>query len=193
MKIPLKKKDLKKTKSYKNNNHIGITAMKEMVTERLIIRNFRSDDEEELYQAVQTYKTTEYAQMEERDTGNKWPDERYQYKGIVSWFSKGDDFLAVILKSRTQLIGFINKSKIDDGIYNFGYVFHSASSGKGYAYEAGKAVINHIFENCSADAIKTGTPEENIPSQKLLVRLGFKSLGKGEFSLTKGDWMNLAH
>ena len=63
--------------------------------------------------------------MEERDTGNKWPDERNQYKGIVEWFSKGDDFLAVILKNRTQLIGFINKSKINDKIYNFGYVFHS--------------------------------------------------------------------
>ncbi|MHA2009753.1 MAG: GNAT family N-acetyltransferase [Promethearchaeota archaeon] len=165
--------------------------MKKIETERLIIRNFRSEDEEELYQAVQTYKATEYAQMEERDTGNKWPDERDQYKGIVEWFSKGDEFLAVILKNKTQLIGFINKSKTDDRIYNFGYVFHSAYSGKGYAYESGKAVINHIFENLSADIIKTGTPEENIPSQKLLIRLGFKSIGKGEFSLKKGDWMKL--
>ena len=166
--------------------------MKKMKTERLIIRNFRGEDEEELFQAVKTYKETDYAQMEERDTGNKWPDERNQYKGIIDWFSKGDDFLAVILKIESRLIGLISKPKIEDRIYNFGYVFHSAYSGKGYANEACKTVIKHIFENSPADVIKTGTPEENIPSQKLLGQLGFKNLGKGEFSLTKEDWMKMA-
>ena len=44
--------------------------------------------------------------MEEQDTGSGWPDERNQYKGIVEWFSNGDDYIAVILKDKNQLIGF---------------------------------------------------------------------------------------
>ena len=164
--------------------------MIEIETKRLLLRNFRADDEEGLYLVVQTYKETEYAKMEEKDTGNRWPDERDQYKGIVEWFSNRDDYIAVIIKDKNQLIGFINKSVTRDKEFNFGYVFHSEFSGKGYAYEAGKAVINYIFEDLSAELIKTGTPKENIPSQKFLKRLGFKNLENGEFSIEKEDWEN---
>lgn len=158
-------------------------------TERLIIRNFKLTDEEQLYEVIKTYKTTEYAKLEERDTGHRWPDAREEYKGIIEWFSKGDDFLAVVLNENTQVIGLIAKEKHKNESFGFGYVFHSDFLGEGYATEAGSAVVDFIFENLETGKIITGTPIENEPSNNLLKKLGFTSIGKGKYQLTKEEWL----
>ena len=83
--------------------------MIKLKTDRLLIRNFIPADEEQLYETIRTYNTTEYAKLEEQDTGHKQPDERVKYKEIVEWFAKGNDYLAVVLKSSSQMFGLIAK------------------------------------------------------------------------------------
>ena len=103
------------------------------------------------------------------------PNNLEEYKGIVEWFARGDDFVAVILKEEKKLIGFISKGKKEEKKkeFDFGYIFHSDFHGKEYATESCKAVIDFVFKVSQADKISTNTAKINKPSCNLLKRLGF--------------------
>jgi hypothetical protein len=48
------------------------------------------------------YQESEYAQYD-----HPWPTGTDEIQGIVAWFARGDDYLAVCLKSTGKLIGFV--------------------------------------------------------------------------------------
>ncbi|MHA1916056.1 MAG: GNAT family N-acetyltransferase [Promethearchaeota archaeon] len=178
--------------------------MIELETEQLIIRNFTSTDWNDLFGIGMNYEKSEYAKYDQ----GPWPDSPEVYKGIVKSWSKNDDFLAVTLKENHKLIGFISRPKREKNIFDFGFVFHTDYHGSGFATEACKNVLKHIFEVLQASQIITGTAKDNKPSYNLLKRLGFtfvsESVGsfrtdeKGkpiefiglEFKLMREDWLN---
>lgn len=157
--------------------------MIELKTERLIIRNFKAEDWEDLAELAMKYEQTELAKY---DAG-PWPSNLEEYKGIVENFVKGDDFLAVILKEEQKLIGLVVKTKKDDEEYEFGYNFHFNYQGKGYATESCKTVIDHMFEILNTEIIKAGTAKINEQSNKLLQRLGFECRREKNISFRKDE------
>jgi RimJ/RimL family protein N-acetyltransferase len=46
-----------------------------------------------------------------------------------------------------------------------------------------------LFEQLGITAILTGTRLENLPSVRLLEKLGLYSIGNGEFRLSKDEWL----
>ena len=157
--------------------------MIKLETERLIIRNFKSDDWKDIAVIAMDYEQSEYTIYDH----GPWPSNQEEYKGIAEWFVKGDDFAAILLKEEEKLIGWIAKGKIEnkENAYNLGYIFHSSFHGKGYASESCKAIIKYIFEELQADEIITGTGKLNIPSNKLLKRLGFSKTGETKQAFRK--------
>jgi len=157
--------------------------MTSMETERLIIRNFDSDDWQALQEMITQYESSEYAVY-----NHEWPTSKEEIKGIAKWFADGDSYLAVCLRETGKFIGFISlhrSEKEDCQEFGLGYIFNFNYHGKGYATEGCQAIIDHAFSRLGADRITTGTAAANNPSCRLLKRLGMRKTGEGTASFWK--------
>ena len=152
-------------------------------TERLIIRNFKADDWMDLSELAMKYEETELAKYDE----GPWPDNQEDYMGIAEGFAKGDDFLAVVLKENSKLIGLIFKGDKGNGKYEFGFNFHYNYHGKGYATESCKVVLDFMFRELEAEIVIAGTAKVNKPSNNLINRLGFEFVGEKNISFRKDE------
>ena len=160
-------------------------------TDRLIIRNFRPDDWQELQELAIEYRASKWAKYEE-----PWPTSDEEVKGMATWFAGGDGYLATCLKSTGKLIGLVaidRRNEQAEHVHNLGYVFHPGYHGQGYATEACHAAMAHVFGSLAADSILTGTNPENAESIRLLKKLGLKEVTRGEFALSKEEWATLIH
>lgn len=83
----------------------------------------------------------------------------------------------VFLKEEPNIIiGSVNFSNIVHGPFSrasIGYKFDSAFHGNGYAYEACLPAIETLFSNYKIHRIDARVAPDNLPSIKLLERLGF--------------------
>lgn len=150
--------------------------MESIRTERLEIRNFKTDDWETLHEMIVQYESSEVAVYDQ-----KWPTSLDEIKGVAEWFASGDSYLAVYLKDTGRFIGFIclnPEEKQGNREFNIGYVFNFDYHGKGYATEGCRAMLDRAFGSLLADRVVTGTAATNHASCRLLERLGFKKTGE---------------
>jgi RimJ/RimL family protein N-acetyltransferase len=113
----------------------------------------------------------------------------------AEWFASGDGYLAVCLKTTGKLIGLLNihhREELEGRVHGLGYVFHPDYHGQGYATECCRAGMEHVFGPWAADRIRTGTHPDNEPSVRLLTRLGLKEVARGEFTISREEWLALA-
>ena len=154
--------------------------MQALYTERLVIRNFRPDDWRDLHEMIALYAASEYAQYD-----HQWPTSPEEIQGVAVWFAQGDSFLAVCLKATDKVIGFLalTREESDDGPeHHLGYVFNTNYHCQGYATEACRAAIDHVFGELGTARIVVGTAAANQPSRRLLGRLGLHETGRGRVS-----------
>jgi ribosomal-protein-alanine N-acetyltransferase len=150
--------------------------MQAIETPRLVLRNFRPDD----WQAVQELSAA-YAASEISQYDQEWPTSREEVVRMVEWLASGDDFVAACLKDTGRLIGLvaIQRRKEREGrVHGLGYVFHPTYHGQGYATEACRAAIDHLFGELEADRVESNTAAVNEPSCRLLRRLGMVEVGR---------------
>jgi RimJ/RimL family protein N-acetyltransferase len=160
-----------------------------METNRLTVRRFRSDDWAELQELAVQYQASDLARYEE-----PWPTSVEEIQGMAEWLAGRDDYFAVCLKATDQLIGFIavdRRKEFDDQVHNLGYVFHPGHHGQGYATEGCRAAMGYVFGQLAADRIVTGTHPDNEPSVRLLTRLGLQGNDRGDFSMSREEWLAL--
>lgn len=141
-------------------------------TDRLALRNFTVNDWEALHEMITQYESSGYAAYDQ-----PWPTSAEEIRGVTEWFASGDNYLAVCLKDKGQLIGFValNPEPGNDGrVFNLGYVFNANYHGQGYATEACQAMLRHAFGPLQAHRVVTGTAAVNRASCRLLARLGFR-------------------
>ena len=161
--------------------------MEAIQTGRLTLRNFSPDDWRDLHEMIVDYQASEYAQYDDR-----WPTSEEEIQGIAKWFSEGDAYLAVCLRDTGKVIGFVALNERNEGdgpARNLGYVFNSDYHGQGYATEACRAAIAYVFERLGESRFVTGTHAANVPSRRLLGRLGFRELGDGVYRLERDEWL----
>jgi RimJ/RimL family protein N-acetyltransferase len=162
--------------------------MTRLETERLILRNFRPDDWQELLELAIKYQASEWARYD-----HPWPTEEAEVKGMAEWLATEEGFLAVCVKETGRLIGLLNihhKEEVEDArVHGLGYVFHPDYHGQGYATEACRAGLNHVFGPWKAARVTTGTHPDNEPSVRLLVRLGLKAIKCGEYAISQEEWL----
>ena len=72
---------------------------------------------------------------------------------------------------------------MDDISRNLGYCLHTQWQGKGYATEAARRMIRYAAEELGLEKLVTGTADENLPSVRLLDKLGFVKVGLGSYEL----------
>jgi ribosomal-protein-alanine N-acetyltransferase len=146
--------------------------MHPITTDRLLLRNFTPEDGPALLKMIVQYRASPYAQYD-----HPWPTDPEQIKGVATWFADGDAYLAVCLKETGTFIGFVCLNPEEAGeetVFNIGYIFDSDYHGQGYATEAGRAALARAFDALGAARVVTGTAKQNLPSVRLLQRLGLK-------------------
>ncbi|MFN8493380.1 MAG: GNAT family N-acetyltransferase [Caldilineaceae bacterium] len=185
--------------------------MKGLETERLILRPFRLEDRDEIHRLV--YADSRVAPGW---TGRTWPLDEItkSFARKLAQRSNGLDFQAIVLKATREMIGLIGFQLYEEGeieqymtfeheasrraydpeffeveiTYALGYAFWH----KGYATEAGRAIIEHGFRALNIGRIVNSVAEENVHSVKLMKRLGLRierSLKPKPFI---GPWQNSA-
>ena len=162
--------------------------MKTFATQRLILRDWNMDDLEELHRLIYAdvnvahfyaggVKGLDY--VREMLAHVIWLNEHESDQGWACW--------AVALKEDGRMVGRVNLGRPDRTYYHvldpddpyvpldveIGYAFGKAYWGKGYAFEACRAVIEYAFKELRIKRIVIGADLENRRSIRLLERLGF--------------------
>lgn len=174
--------------------------MENIVTDRLIIRNFEQNDWQDLYEYL---SDEEVVKFEPYDVYSET-----QAKEEAIRRSNDKSFYAVCLKENQKLIGNLYLGKGEFDTWELGYVFNRKYQGQGYAIEGSKALLDQAFINLGARRIIAMCSPKNEHSWKLLERLHmrreglllqniyFKNDGNGEpiwfdtyeYAILKGEW-----
>lgn len=141
-----------------------------METHRLILRKFNEKDGQDLYEYLSDEDVVKF------EPYNVFTLDECQQEAFRR--SSDDSFWAVCIKATNKLIGNIYLAKQDFfDTWELGYVFNAKFHGKGYATEAAKALIDRVFKEENARRVIAMCNPLNIPSWKLLERLGLRREG----------------
>lgn len=153
--------------------------MKTLETERLLLRKFKDEDLDDLF---------EYAKLETVGPNAGWtphPNKEHTQK-ILNNFVSGDDVWAMVIKVENKVIGSIglHHSTLNNYglVYELGYVMSTPYEGFGYMTEGVEAIIDHAFNNLKLDKIYVGHFLENKRSEKVISKFNFKYLSEEEYA-----------
>jgi [ribosomal protein S5]-alanine N-acetyltransferase len=144
-------------------------------TDRLIVRLFKEEDCVDLHDYLSNPVVYEF------EPGD--PITLDQARELAAQRSRCNDFLAVELKETGRLVGHLYFKQVEPPermTWELGYIFNPKHHGNGYATEASSALVLHAFRDLKAHRIMARCDPRNVPSWKLLERIGFKR--EGHFS-----------
>lgn len=153
-------------------------------TKDLILRPFRMSDLNDFY---------EYAKQPEVGPRAGWKphtDKNFSAR-ILRSFIEQKEVYAIVLKRQNIVIGSIGlhfrplpdlfiKQNPSQNYREIGYVLNSDYWGKGYMSQAVSAVIYYAFQYLKLDFLAVAHNVENLASQRVIEKCGFKYLGTFE-------------
>lgn len=143
-------------------------------TERLILRRFRMEDAPDCF-ALLSDEAGAYM-----DCCKAFPEMDEAFHRQMELFAQQETRYMIELKSTEKVVGTINlfedNSRAVEAM-EIGYGITPGYQRRGYAYEALSALIHLLQNRLQLEMIVAGTLPENIPSEKLLKKLGFHPEG----------------
>ena len=148
--------------------------MKELFTERLILREWKEDDSKDLY---------EYAKNELVGPSAGWTPHKdeEESKEIIRMFIEKQDSYAIELKSEKKVIGGIGlhdrESENDSSASvrkEIGYVLNPKYWGREIVPEAVRELIRYSFEELELDEVWCGHFDFNNNSKRVIEKCEFK-------------------
>lgn len=139
-----------------------------ITTERLLLNTLGIEDNEFILQLVNTRGWLQF--IGNRNVHTKEDASDYINKIIKA---PNTHYWVVRLKNVKEPIGvvtFIKRSYLE--YFDIGFAFMPAYNGKGYAYEAAKAVLSSISAQPEHSVVLATTLPANVSSIKLLTKLG---------------------
>lgn len=143
-------------------------------TERLILRPFRQEDLDDLY---------EYAQNPNVGPNAGWKphENKEESRQILDHFITGNEVLAITDKSSGKVVGSIGLHKDGKRTYPnarmVGYVLSETYWGLGVMTEAVKALIQYVFTNTDIDILSVMHFPFNNRSKRVIEKCGFRYEG----------------
>ncbi len=134
-------------------------------TERLILRRYKKEDLQDLYEYLSDEEVVKYEPYK--------PLTLNETKENLEWRIGTDEMIAVELKNSHKMIGNVYMGKRNFEALELGYVFNRNYWGKGYAAESCAALIGNAFAN-GVHRIYAECDPDNRSSWKLLEALGFQ-------------------
>lgn len=157
-------------------------------TDRLILRQVLTEDAPIMFD----YRNNEVCARYQRGQTKDWDGIRAlveRRKNDVLG-NEANCLIAVALKETDEMIGEIVVMPNDD-CFSLGYTFSYLHHRRGYAFEALAALTQMLHEQYPGWEFISFTEPENIPSRKLLEKLGYTDYGYVEkiTSQVYGKWV----
>jgi RimJ/RimL family protein N-acetyltransferase len=145
----------------------------ELETNRLVLRHWRESDLETWIQMGSDSKVMEFFPATLSRAESLAMAERISDRLITQKFG----LWAVEVKSGEPFIGFIGLSHQDVGLpigsfVEIGWRLKPSSWGNGYATEGARRVLQYGFAECDLEITYSMTSRINIPSRKVMARIG---------------------
>ncbi len=147
--------------------------MKQLETERLILKKWTFDDVDDLYDYGKSHLVGPSA-------GWKPHKSKDESKKIIKMFIDADDTLAITLKNTGKVIGGIGLHKTNpvESIAHLnqreiGYVLHPDYWGNGYVPEAVERLKKYAFNELDLDLLWCGHYDFNMKSKRVVEKCGF--------------------
>jgi RimJ/RimL family protein N-acetyltransferase len=106
------------------------------------------------------------------------PKNRAEFQGLV----KKEGWFIISSRSEDRKIGFIAYYRVRSdylNLFEIGYRIMPNERRKGYTTEAARLLVDHLFETKKdIERIESVTDVENVPSQRVLEKNGFKREGE---------------
>lgn len=135
-------------------------------TERLILRNYQEKDVRDYHEYMSLESTALHEDFE--------PYSLRQCQEAVLSRLTDDSYLVAQLKENGKVIGDLCHRAGEYETYEIAYDFNEHYGKKGYATEACRALVTHIFRELGGRRLYVGCNEDNENSWRLLERLGFR-------------------
>ncbi len=150
-------------------------------TERLIIRKFTLDDWQFVYEYTSDINVMKYM-----------PEDIFSEKDSKAFVIKNSSENAmhfpVLLKNDQTLIGHIAFHKyFGEHTYEIGWVFNPKYYNKGYASEAAHSILKYGFETMKLHRIIATCHPDNIPSYRVMEKIGMRREGFFKKCIPKGN------
>lgn len=142
-----------------------------ITTDRLEIRTFEFGDWPSFKRIPQDFQASEY-----RYYDHESPTDDEKVQEAAKYFASTGLWFSVFPKGSDEMIGYVCFHAESDFL-DMGYCFHSSAHGKGYAFEACRALMEHLAQTREFRGFTAGTALDNQPSVKLLGKLGFQLTG----------------
>ena len=147
-----------------------IFTVPEIETERLLLRRFTPNDFDALFEIFSNPQVTKYfgegdtpSKEETLSLLNKYTDLYWQEHHLGKW--------AVVYRESRELIGFCGFTMIRK-IPEIAYLIAEEFWGLGLATEAANAALRYGFEVMKVEQVIAFTRPENIPSKRVLEKVG---------------------
>ncbi|GIO27389.1 GNAT family N-acetyltransferase [Ornithinibacillus bavariensis] len=152
-----------------------------IITERLIIRNFTQDDWQSVYEYTSDSNVMKYL-----------PEDVFSVedakKFVMDNSGENAKYFPVLLKEDQNLIGHIVFHKyFGDHTYEIGWVFNPKYYNKGYASEAAHAILKYGFETMGLHRIIATCQPENTPSYRVMEKIGMRREGFFKKCIPQGN------
>ncbi|MCG8328725.1 MAG: GNAT family N-acetyltransferase [Chitinophagales bacterium] len=179
-----------------------------LIAPRTVIRRFREGDGEVLYECIQDNYSRLYDHFPKtlEAINSKETAEIFVRKRLADWLLQKEYAMGVWHTKDANLIGMIRLLRIDWRVpkAEVGYFIDKNYGQLGLMTESMKTVLSFAFRQLELEKLSLRTAMENIPSQRLARKVGFRREGdfradfrklSGEvidtmwFGLTKSEWM----
>ena len=141
-------------------------------TERLTLSPIKECDKVEYAMLNLDEKLNKFWGYDYREDLGENPtvDDFYNFQNFMK--ERKEEF-PVAVKLNGKMVGELPLHHFDyNGGIEIGFRFFSDCQGKGYAFESANALINFVKEKTDAKYIKSRCNKQNLPSKKLITKLG---------------------
>jgi len=153
----------------------------EITTSRLMIRKFSTNDWQDVFRYTSNSKVMHYI-----PEGVMTEEKAKQF--VTDNLGENAEYFPVILIEENKLIGHLVFLKYFGAhTYEIGWVFDPNYCNKGYASEAAKAMLVYGFEHMKIHRIIATCQPENIPSYKVMEKIGMRREGYFKKCIPAGD------
>ncbi len=168
--------------------------MKELETERLILRRISKKDALDMYEYARNPDVSKYLTWSAHESLSYTSG---YIKFLIKKYRKGEFFdWGIETKDTKKLIGTCGFSVFDpqNKKVEIGYVLNPEFHNKGYATECVKCIIDYAFNELDMHRIEVRIMDGNTASERVIQKLGFKLEGTStDEMLIKGDFKTIHH